>query len=622
MQNLLDDLKQALLNEQKYLIDGNQLLKNKIIEDALKCEPTLLKCLLQHETLKKHFFVNIDDIMVFDKTKMVEFVSNKAFLPNSYTAFKNKIGLYTDNKFLKNNDDVVLSWAYKDCVLEAGMTKEDVKSNVPEIFYNETLCPDEITRLKCPKVLTNFALWDKEAVETGVSKTPTKITYQDNLLIKGNNLLALHSIKKKYAGKIKLIYIDPPYNTGSDGFKYNDSFNHSSWLTFMKNRLEIARELLSDDGCIFVNLDDGESHYCKILMDEIFGRENFKCEFIWNHRKSSQNDIDFSLAHNSITCFTKNKKSHKFNSLKAKEEKFSNPDNDPRGAWVADPFDAPNIRENLSYKIVNPNTGEIYFPPKGRCWRFSKEKYIEALKDDRIIFGKTGKSRPQYKRFFTEADEKGQNPFTIWDDVGTATNATQEIVKLFDEKLFTTPKPERLLERIIHIATNPHDIVLDFFAGSGTTPAVAHKMGRRWIAIEQMDYIKGLPEARIKKVIDGEQGGISKAVHWQGGGSFIYFELKKWNEEWVQKIRTAPDTKTLLDIYHQMKQNAFLRYDFIEEKFSHSEFEGFDFTEQQRILTTMLDKNHLYVNYSEIDDSEYQISDSDKILSHAFYKGA
>ena len=249
MQNIVNDLVEALKIQQEYLEDGTHLLKNKIIEDALKLKPSLIKCLLQSPALKDHFFIEIDGVIVFDKIKFQKFVSNKSFLPDTYTAFKNKIGLNGGaEKFLKNSSDIVLSWAYKDCILEGGMRKEDVKGNVKEVFYNETLAPDDVTRLKSRKVLKNFELWDAEAVRDKKPKTPNTITVNDNLLIKGNNLLALYSLRKKYAGKIKLIYIDPPYNTDTDSFRYNDSFTHSTWLTFMKNRLEIASELLSENG--------------------------------------------------------------------------------------------------------------------------------------------------------------------------------------------------------------------------------------------------------------------------------------------------------------------------------------------------------------------------------------
>lgn len=586
MQNLIDDLIKALSTQQKYLIDGGTLLKNKITEDALKCHPDLIRCLLSHDTLKNHFFTDIDGVMVFNALKLQQFVSNKAFLADSYTAFKNKIGLTADDTFLKASGDVVLSWAYKECILEAGMTKEDTKGNVPEIFYNETLAPDDITRLKCPKVLSNFALWDSEAVKTNTAKTPETISINDNLLIKGNNLLALYSLRKKYAGKIKLIYIDPPFNTSNDNFRYNDSFNHSSWLTFIKNRLEIARDLLSDDGNIFIHIDINESHYCKVVLDEVFGRNNFVEEIIWCYGSASGGRAAGSKPvniHDYILHYAKNYSQRKSNKIHT-------------------PYSEKYIKDWFKYTDEN---GEVY------------QKRMRGRDEN-------GESRweKQYLK-----DSKGIPLTTVWNDIKQVyadPRAYKESQAHHTELLkdFTGgQKPEKLLERILLMASDENDIVLDFFAGSGTTPAVAHKMGRRWIAIEQMDYIKDLPEARLKKVIEGEQGGISKAVNWQGGGSFVYCELAKWNENWLQKIRHSTTTQQLIDIYDSIVDNGFLNFKIDFKKFDMDNFKALDFTEQQTIMCSLLNKNHLYVNYSERDDTQYQISETDKRLSEIFYGG-
>ena len=265
---LLDEIKKLLKTVEKYFSKEEELLKNIVLEDTIKMDKGLIKLLMSNEKAKNYFFIEIEEILIFDKDKFIKFIENKEFLPNSYTTYKNKIGL-TDNRgeFIKEKNDVVLSWAYKDCYLEGGQDKEDMKRD--EIFYNEILAPDEIDRLLEPKVLTNFKKYDVN----GEHKVED-ITMEDNLIIKGNNLLALHSLKEKYAGQIKLIYIDPPYNTGNDSFKYNDRFNHSTWLTFMKNRLEVAKELLKDNGSIFIQIDDNEIGYLTVLMDEIFGREN------------------------------------------------------------------------------------------------------------------------------------------------------------------------------------------------------------------------------------------------------------------------------------------------------------------------------------------------------------
>lgn len=281
MQNLYADLEALLADDPALLDEHGELNKNVLITRAANLDADFLARLLSSDVIKGEFFTPVGKTLVFDKAKFQEFIANKAFLPDSYTAFRNKIGL-TDRsgRFLSASEDVVLAWPYKDCVLEGGMTKEDVKRD--EVFWNTTLAPDDITRLFEPKALTGFERWDAEAVAKGNPKSVGKINPdEDNLLIKGNNLLVLHSLKQRYAGQVKLIYIDPPYNTGGDGFRYNDRFNHSAWLTFMRSRLEIARELLSREGSLYINIDYNESHYLKVLLDEIFGTENFQREIIW-----------------------------------------------------------------------------------------------------------------------------------------------------------------------------------------------------------------------------------------------------------------------------------------------------------------------------------------------------
>jgi adenine-specific DNA-methyltransferase len=348
-----------------------------------------------------------------------------------------------------------------------------------------------------------------------------------NMLIHGDNLLALKALEQNYTGKIKCIYIDPPYNTGNAFEHYDDGIEHSLWLSLMKPRLDILKNLLHEEGSLWITLDENEIHYMKVMCDEIFGRKNFIISVIWNSRKSKQNDTLISLAHNHILVYSKNIDKVIINRLPIKDDKFSNPDNDPKGDWVADPMDAPNIRTNLEYEIVNPITNEIFLPPKGRHWRFTKEKYEEALKNGMIIFGKSGKSKPQLKRYKSDAAIKGEASNTWWDDCGTATEATQELIKLFTkDNLFATPKPERLLQKVLTLGSNKNDIVLDSFLGSGTTAAVAHKLNRKWIGIELGEHANTHCLPRLKQVVSGtDKGGISEAVNWQGGGGFKFYNL-------------------------------------------------------------------------------------------------
>lgn len=303
MQNLLDDLTELLQADQAFISDG-AILKNAVIEAALNMDPRLLGLLMQSDTIKAHFFTEVAGALVFDKVKFQDFVSNKAFLPDSYTAFKNRIGL-TDGRgdYLSQSRDVVLAWPYKDCVLEGGMTKEDRGRN--EVFWNTTLAPDDITRLFEPKVLTGWERWDAEAVAEGKAKPVGEVSEDDNLLIKGNNLLALHSLKARYAGKVKLIYIDPPYNTGNDGFRYNDRFNHSAWLTFMRNRLEVAKALLSKDGLLFVHCDGNEFAYLKVLLDEVMSDGIFiECITVVNNPRGRDYG-GIANMHEYILCYAK-----------------------------------------------------------------------------------------------------------------------------------------------------------------------------------------------------------------------------------------------------------------------------------------------------------------------------
>ena len=303
---LFEHVKDVLSQNESFCKDG-KLFKNVVVEAALKMDAELLSILLKDDITKKHFFTAVDGVQVFDKIKFQKFVSNKQFLPDSYTSFKNKIGLTAKGEYLTEANEVVLDFPYKDCVLEGGQTKEDQKRQ--EIFWNETLAADEIDRLLEPKALTNWKKYDKDG-----EQIPGHISDKDNLIIKGNNLLALHSLKPVYKGKIKLIYIDPPYNTGSDSFGYNDRFNHSSWLTFMKNRLETAKELLAPNGSIWINIDDDESHYLKVLCDTIFGRDNFISNVIWKKKYSPQNDARyFSDMHDHILVYSINKSEVKLN---------------------------------------------------------------------------------------------------------------------------------------------------------------------------------------------------------------------------------------------------------------------------------------------------------------------
>lgn len=374
--------------------------------------------------------------------------------------------------------------------------------------------------------------YSRSAEQTDLLDSAVKPTF-DNMLIHGDNLLALKALEQDYSGKIKCIYIDPPYNTGNAFEHYDDGLEHSIWLSLMRDRLEILKRLLSNDGgSIWISIDADESHYLKVLCDEIFGRQCFVDEVIWQRAFAPVNlKKTLSRSHDTILVYCKNSIGFELNKLPRSAEtnsRYKNPDNDPRGPWTSGDLSVgPAIEKNI-YEITTPS-GRKCLPPKGYSWRVSKEKLQEMITEKKIYFGPTGENAPRIKRFLVDVKD-GVVSTTLWtrNECGDNQEAKREIKALFsDEKNpFDTPKPERLIQRILTLASNPGDLVLDSFLGSGTTAAVAQKMGRCWIGVEMEETAYSYCLPRLKKVIDGEdQGGITKAVNWQGGGSFKFYEL-------------------------------------------------------------------------------------------------
>lgn len=397
--------------------------------------------------------------------------------------------------------------------------------------------------------------------------------------------MALHSLKKEFAGRVKLIYIDPPYNTGNDSFKYNDSFNHSTWLVFMKNRLEIARELLREDGSIYVNLDYNEVHYCKVLMDEIFGLENFQREVIWRigwlsgYKTGVSNYV---RNHDSILFYSKNKNKMFFNKIYIDNSNFKELISKNKLADILCDYDMDKKQISNIYNKINFDTRIKRYPIED-VWNANEYDDLNSI----AIISYSGES---VSKMLGTDEVKGQ-------------------------------KSEKLIQRIIQSSTNENDIILDFFAGSGTTAAVAMKMNRQFIAIEQMDYIETITKERLKKVIEGEQGGVSRALGWQGGGEFVYFELKKHNELFKEKILKAKNKREMLEIFKEIDKNAFLNYKVDMREFYEdiNKFEALSLEEQKWRLNEFLDKNQLYVNLSSINDADFEISDDEKKASVSFY---
>ena len=694
----------------------------------------LLEQSIYKDEFKNRFFIMRNNTYIFKLNDFLTFLDLRN-LSGSFTSYTNKIGLaFKTKSFLKTNNEVVLNFAYKDGVIKGGQSKDEDKKN--EIFFNEILAKDEIDVLFARKALQNFELighsacgdFSGNAADASLrrmSNTPHSLTLHNpknsltilecqdskqdsstqnerdneqlkdslkagaNLLIKGNNLLALHSLKKKFANKVKLIYIDPPYNTGNDSFNYNDNFNHSTWLTFMKNRLEIAREFLRDDGVIFIQCDDNEQAYLKVLCDEIFNRagggggKNFFFNFIWQKKTGSSDAKHIATTTEYILCFAKNETklqlnkntdSHDENRYKFEDEFVST-----RGKYYIDNLDRGGLSysDSLNYGIECPDgaitypNGRLQYENDGWIWKWGKEKLEWGLKNGFIEFRKSktknsgwavcyknyenvdNENNPiiraaPYKNLLLEVmnhhatkeikalfachteplGEVSKNKVSLkkvdssrdFSPVSQAQNDKMAESQNNNTPLFATPKPEALLKRIIEISTNENDLVMDFFAGSGTTLAVAHKMKRRFIGIEQMEYIESITKERLKKVINGEQGGISKAVDWQGGGSFIYAELMPLNAIYKERIKNINDEKMLDSIYKDLESKAFLDYRIdLDSILKDKEFKELDLKNKKEVLLDILDSNMDYVLYGDIEDRDYAISDETIELNRIFY---
>ncbi|WRG22864.1 site-specific DNA-methyltransferase [Helicobacter pylori] len=604
----------------KTLLDAliHHFTKEQLVTLILTADEKLLTFMLEHENAndyKNAFFKMIANTLVFNEKALLECLEIKE-LEKSFTRFKNKIGLYSQGGLIKSSELVVLNFPFKDNVLLGNAKDNSTKPN--ELFYHEILHKKEIDTLLKKKALCHFEMHGEGDLESALKDRNT------NYLIKGNNLIALHSLKKKFAKQVKCIYIDPPYNTGNDSFNYNDNFNHSSWLVFMKNRLEAAREFLSDDGVIFVQCDDNEQAYLKVLMDEIFGRDNFVNTIIWEKKYSPQNDAKwFSDNHDFILLYAKDKGIWRPNLLPRTSEmnaRYKNLDNDERGAWKPSDCLVKTYMASYDYPITTPS-GKVVTPPKGRCWMTSKENFQKLVDDNRIYFGRNGDNVPSLKRFLSEV-KQGTTPLTIWKytEVGHNQDATKQLLALFNNvKLFDTPKPEALISRILEISTQENDLVLDFFAGSGTTCAVAHKMKRRYIGIEQMDYIETITKERLKKVIEGEQGGISKKCDFKGGGSFVYAELKEVNLGIKKQILNANSADECLKIFNDLNERFLKRADCKIDEIDSEEFQNLDLNEQKRKCCASLDSNEDYLNLGDIDEDAWEIDEITKKYNEIFY---
>jgi len=674
--------------------EKTELNQTLLLDYVEKIDEKIIDLLLQEKSLREKFFVKItqaeqeqrQDVYVF-KTNNFKFFMEENKVDNSYTQYKNRIGLTDGKRFLKDSGDVVLDFPYKDCVLEGGQSTEEGTDNYfeysdktekyeekkakrKEIFFNQVLAQDEIDRLFDEKALVNWKRYTKEGEQkVDKIKRDENGTIKENLVIKGNNLLALHSLKNQYAGKVKLIYIDPPYNTGSDSFKYNDNFNHSTWLTFMKNRLEIAKDLLRNDGVIFVQCDDNEQASMKFLMDDIFKTENYLSSIyiqtVYAEKTLKQDRVFHDqIEHIWVYQKTQNTK-HKTQNTTIKQqykeytyEKF---------VWKIKEKNKPSKEIKLGGKKVELFFKEDYeiikaLPSKdglkeiwasgsildmnssGRFFRDyfmgrSKEdgngvlykvydigddnydyRYFTGPKKDGATKGKYYQGVPKDKLTSEKGNKKKISIENFWNMAGNFGNCrTEGGVELKSGK-----KPEALLHRIIDMATNPNDIVLDYHLGSGTTCAVAHKMGRQYLGIEQLDYGQNDSSVRLQNVVNGDQTGISKFTNWKGSGEFIYCELAKWNEKAKEEINNCESLEKLEKLFDTLYEKYFLNYnlkikEFKEKVIKEENFKKLTLAEQKRMFLTMLDLNQMYVQKTEMADKRFRISVEDQKLTDKFY---
>ena len=627
------------------LLDDREIVresKKRRTKDANSAE-AIFGALLKNKQCKKRFFVELGGAIVF-KAKDFRFFLEETKVDNSFTTYKNRIGLTALDKFIEDTPDVVLAWPYKDCVLTGGQSTDEgtdthyecnkegkykpKQSSRKEIFFNQVLAHDEIDRLTDEKALVNWRRHSKGGVKNvDEIKRDDDGAIRENLIIKGNNLLALHCLKKQFSGRVKLIYIDPPYNTGNDSFKYNDNFNHSTWLTFMKNRLDVAKELLRNDGVIFVQCDDSEQAYLKVLMDEVFGQSNFVQSVTIKMSevsgvKMAHKDKKFIRLKETLILFAKNKVNFRVTNYPIT-------------------FDTAIRDVSKNYTKIITNISRPY-----KEWKYKtvpKSKMTDAfiLKNKNSLF-RTAPNKSlkvEYRESFTKKAKNyylmgddvlwlskrfvENKPFIyvgdIWDDIKTTGIANEGDVKFKNGK-----KPEMLVRRIIESTTILGDLVLDYHLGSGTTAAVAHKMERQYIGIEQMDYIEDIACARLKKVIGGEQGGISKDVGWQGGGDFIYCELAEWNEKAKQKIAACKNLSALEKLFDEMNDKYFLHYnlrvaEFRDKICQEDGFRSLSLSQHKEIFSAMLDLNQLHIPRSEMADKRFGMSKIDQRFTTAFY---
>lgn len=646
MSNFYNTVLEILKQDKRFFTKNGDILRNAIYEAAMQFDKDLIKLLMSNPETKEIFFTEVDTITVFDKVQFGWVINNRQFLPNSYTRFKNKIGLL-DSKgdYISEKNDVELVFPYKDCILEGGQTKEDQKRN--EIFYNETLVPDEVDRLLHPKVFTNAKRHSADGVED-----ITDLKDTDNLIIKGNNLLALSSLLKRYEGRIKCIYIDPPYNTGSDSFGYNDNFSRSTWLTFMKNRIDIAKKTMCQDGVLFVQCSFHHYPYLKLLLDEVMGEKNYKMTFhilvrhperILTGDKEFNDVIEYILVYSAKSEYKMPKKAevktiddyiYEVELLKTgKSQVIDNKKVEiflpteyivHKGEPRVDKLKTISIRgslreKNSSGRFYVKNIEKLigHYPP---LTLFKVEGIGDDIYDFRYFhLPKDGNKNGTYFQGMPTSSDTTYTPYANFYDFISEYNVVNDEG---DVEFRNGKKPEGLIRFLLNIFTQEKDIVMDFYLGSGTTCTTAHKMNRQYIGVEQLDYGTNDSVVRLQHVIDGDKTGISESVNWQGGGSFICCELKGLNQKYVNIIKSAKDEGELWDVWQQICStgfiNCFVSVNEINEDVG--DYKSLSFEDKKKLFMAILDKNMLYVNLCDIDDKDFKVAEQDKKFTSSFYR--
>ena len=637
-----------LKTDSRLVDDEGELIIAAVQDRAWKIDRELVKLLLSDSEIKAKFFDEIEGHWIFNLNTFIDYISQKNFLDNSYTRFRNRIGLTVGDKYLRERGDVALVWPYKDTVLEGGQTQEEEKRK--EIFFNEVLAQDEINRLLDPKVLTNFTRYTaKDNQPVKEFKRDENGVIRENLILKGNNLLALHTLKHQFRGQVKLIYIDPPYNTSGDAntFGYNNNFNHSTWLTFMANRIEAAKELLRKDGVLAIAIDDEEQAYLKVVCDDIFNRENHIGTLVVQSKPSGRTtDAYFATSHEYVLFYAKEAGVPEINFFELSDEQknlYKEGEGEDSYKWRdflrTGGYSTPEERPNSYYPIYfnlktnhigleQKSSGYIEILPldstgKKRVWRKTPASFIKHLEKGEIKVSQNNKG--DWKVQIIDRIKKGIRPKSVWVEskYDASSHGTKLLKSMFGaEKIFSFPKSIYAVQDVIDIFTERggDDIILDFFAGSGTTAHAVLNLNeqdegvRQFILCEQMDYVETVTRERIRKVL--EQNG--------GGGDFIYCELMKYNEAFMERFQAAKSSKTLITIWQEMAEGSFLNWyinpTMPEEAIKVFEALGRDkdgLEKQKRLLAELLDKNQLYVNISEIDDAQFKVSKKDKALNKA-----